>query len=138
MSNENGKKTGKVGKGNPPKETRFSSERQPEKNGRPKGVKNFKTAIEELYALPIDTLEEKIKMQILGINPRIKTLEDAFNARMLLDALCGDSYSKKEILERMHGKVSDKTELSGNVDVNLHPSILAVAKILNERKRNKE
>lgn len=107
-------------------------------NGRPKGVKNFKTAIEALYALPIDTLEEEIKLKILGINPRIKTLEDALNARILLDALSGDSYSKKEILERIHGKVSDKTELIGNVDVNIDPDILAVAKILNERKRNKE
>jgi hypothetical protein len=106
--------------------------------GRPKGVKNFKTAIEALYALPIDTLEEEIKLKILGINPKIKTLEDALNARILLDALSGDSYSKKEILERIHGKVSDKTELTGNVDVNIDPDILAVAKILNERKRNKE
>ena len=82
-----------------------------ENSGRPKGVKNFKTAIEELFALPIDTLEEDIKLKILGINPRIKTLEEALNARMLLDALCGDSYSKKEILERMHGKVTDKVEV---------------------------
>lgn len=121
-----------------PKDKLFKKGQSGNPNGRPKGVKNFKTAIEELYALPIDTLEEEIKLKVLGINPRIKTLEDALNARMLLDALCGDSYSKKEILERMHGKVSDKTELSGNVDVNLDPSILAVAKILNERKRNKE
>lgn len=96
------------------KEAWKKGDKSPNPNGRPKGVKNFRTAIEELYALPIDTLEEKIKMQILGINPRIKTLEDALNARMLLDALCGDSYSKKEILERMHGKVTEKVEHSGD------------------------
>ena len=95
----------------PPIDKGFKKGQSGNPNGRPKGVKNFKTAIEELYALPIDTLEEDIKLKILGINPRIKTLEEALNARMLLDALCGDSYSKKEILERMHGKVTDKVEV---------------------------
>ncbi len=121
-----------------PGNKKFTKGQSGNPNGRPKGVKNFKTAIEALYALPIDTLEEEIRLKILGINPKIKTLEDALNARILLDALSGDSYSKKEILERIHGKVSDKTELIGNVDVNIDPDILAVAKILNERKRNKE
>lgn len=78
--------------------------------GKPKGIKDFRTAIEELFALPADTLEEEIKTKILGINPRIKTLEQAFNARILQDAIAGDSYSKKEILERLHGKSADKVE----------------------------
>lgn len=85
-------------------------------NGRPKGVRNFKTVIEEIFALPIDTLEEDLKLKILGLNPKIKTIEDAFNARLVVDALEGDSYSKKEILERIHGKVTDK--LDANVNTN--------------------
>lgn len=84
-------------------------------NGRPKGVKNFKTAIEELFSLPIDTLEEDIRLRIIGLNPKIKNLEEALNARMLLDALNGDSYSKKEILERLHGKTKEQVELAGEV-----------------------
>lgn len=83
-------------------------------NGRPKGVRNFKTVIEEIFALPIDTLEEELKLKILGLNPKIKTIEDAFNARLVVDALEGDSYSKKEILERIHGKVSDKLDANIN------------------------
>lgn len=83
-------------------------------NGRPKGVRNFKTVIEEIFALPIDTLEEELKLKILGLNPKIKTIEDAFNARLVVDALEGDSYSKKEILERMHGKVTDKLDANVN------------------------
>ena len=86
-------------------------------NGRPVGTKNFKTVIEDLFALPIDTLEEEIKLRILGINPKIKTLEQAFNARLLLDALSGDSYSKKEIIERLHGKVPDKTEAENYTEI---------------------
>jgi hypothetical protein len=83
-------------------------------SGRPKGVKNFRTVIEEIFALPIDTLEEDLKLKILGLNPKIKTIEDAFNARLVVDALEGDSYSKKEILERMHGKVTDKLDANIN------------------------
>jgi len=98
----------KIGRGNPPEGFKKGVSGNP--NGRPKGVKNFKTVIEDLFTLPIDTLEDEIKLRILGINPKIKTLEEAFNARLLLDALSGDSYSKKEIIERMHGKVPDKTE----------------------------
>lgn len=102
-------------------------------NGRPKGVRNFRTVIEEIFALPIDTLEEDLKLKILGLNPKIKTIEDAFNARLVVDALSGDSYSKKEILERMHGKVSDKLDANintSNIELTLEQKEAIVKKYL--------
>ena len=35
-------------------------------HGRPKGVRNFKTVIEEIFALPVDTLEEDLKLKTLS------------------------------------------------------------------------
>lgn len=107
----------------------------PNPKGRPEGSRNFKTIIGEMFAI---FANQEAKQDLVEINPSIKTNEDLFAAKILYDALNGDAVSKNIILDRYYGKVSDKTELSGNVDVNLDPSILAVAKILNERKRNKE
>jgi hypothetical protein len=61
----NGKKTGsdyKVGKNKPPVETRFSSERQPEKNGRPKGSLSLGTRVRAQKTPAISTrwVEENI------------------------------------------------------------------------------
>jgi hypothetical protein len=51
----NGKKTGsdyEVGKNKPPVATRFSSENQPEKNGRPKGSLDIMTMVQKLLEDP--------------------------------------------------------------------------------------
>lgn len=104
-------------------------------NGRPKGSKNIKTSIDRIFNL---VANDTLKMEYMDIDPEIKDNFDLFNAAIMAHAIKGDSASKNIILDRYFGKVSDKTELSGNVDVNLDPAILAVAKILNERKRNKE
>ena len=103
--------------------------------GRPKGSRNFKTRMDKIFNL---VASDNLKMDFLDIDPKIKDNFDLFTAATFAHAVKGDSASKNIILDRYFGKVTDKTELTGDVNVNIDPEILAVAKILNERKRNKE
>ncbi len=79
--------------------------------GRPEGARNFKTILEEIFSVLAD---QETAQELKTINPKIKTNEDLFAAKLFYDAMNGDSYSKKEILERMHGKVTDKLDANIN------------------------
>lgn len=103
--------------------------------GRPEGSRNFKTILGEMFAVLADP---EAKHDLAAINPKIKTNEDLFAAKILYDALNGDATSKNIILDRYYGKLTDKVEHEGNINLGLTPEMEIAVKILNERNRNKE
>lgn len=100
------KQTGKkreyeVGKNKPPLHTRFSSERQPEKNGRPPGVVNWKTLYNQLLSLPAP---ETLLAEIKKVNPGAKLIQDIVTINTFNRALKGNP----KAMELLHYYAGDK------------------------------
>lgn len=100
----------------PPKEHQFSSENQPEKRGRPKGVENSKTRLLRLLSLV-----QKKKNPVTGEMEEFTVLEQ-MDMQMISKALRGDQKAYKEVMDRLEGspkqEVEQKTEHSGGISIN--------------------
>lgn len=99
----------------PPKEHQFSSENQPEKRGRPKGVENSKTRLLRLLSLV-----QKKKNPVTGEMEEFTVLEQ-MDMQMIAKALKGDQKAYKEIMDRLEGtanqKIEQETKLSGGIEI---------------------
>jgi len=131
----NGKKSGKVGYKNPPKENRFSSTNQPANAGRPLGSLNRKNIIQEL--LDMDA-PESLLAEVRKLNPSAKTLRDINTVSMFNRSLKGNPKAMEMMMYYDIGKPKEVIEHEGNVDLGLTPEMEIAVKILNERNRNKE
>mgnify|MGYP003474595799 len=96
-----------------PKEKRFQKGKSGNPKGRPEGSRNFKTILGEMFAVLADP---EAKQDLAAINPKIKTNEDLFAAKILYDALDGDAASKNIILDRYYGTLKQLVEHSGDQD----------------------
>jgi hypothetical protein len=100
----------------PNKATQFSKEYQPVSNGRPKGSISLETRVrrwlegDEELPLPI---KKAIQNQV-GAD---KNALDAIIIVGILQALQGDKGWAELVLNRGHGKVPDKTEHSGSIEI---------------------
>jgi len=114
---QNGKKTGKVGKGNPPVEHQFSSTNQPVKNGRPKKIytilkesgyskDDIRTVFGEMAFYTIKELEEAYKDETKPVI--FKVVANAFRKA----AKEGNYRYIKEILEQYIGKAASDDKLT--------------------------
>lgn len=105
----------------PSKENQFSSERQPETNGRPLG-KSFKTILEKLLDLEASD-EEKTDEEIKKMFPDGRvTKREILMTRLLIRALRDpDSKSMERLMNRVDGKpvetVKQKLELSDEAKI---------------------
>lgn len=97
-----GKNTGKVGKGNPPVETRWKEGESGNEKGRPKGRRNFAT----IYHEAIKKIGES-----QGKTP--EEIEDILHQSGLAKALKGDFNFYRDTMDRLHGKPLQKAELTG-------------------------
>ena len=88
MYNENSKKNLK----------KFSSTHQPKKNGRPKGSLSLTNEIKKVLE-GVDEASKKSILELVAI-------------AAAKQAIKGNSAYFKEIIERLDGKVTDKTELT--------------------------
>lgn len=79
--------------------------------GRPEGARNFKTILEEIFSVLAD---QETSQELKTINPKIKTNEDLFAAKLFYDAMNGDSASKNIIIDRYYGKMTDKLDANIN------------------------
>ena len=77
----------------------FSSKNQPKKNGRPKGSLSLTNEIKRVLE-GVDDASKKTILELLAI-------------AAAKQAIKGNSAYFKEIIERLDGKVTDKTELTG-------------------------
>ncbi len=77
----------------------FSSKNQPKKKGRPKGSLSLTNAIKNV----LEGTDETSKKQIIDLVAIAATKQ----------AIKGNASYFKEIIERIDGKVTDKTELTG-------------------------
>ena len=89
MYNENSRKNLK----------QFSSEYQPERNGRPKGSVSLTSEIRKV----LDGVDESSK----------KTIRELLAIAAAKQAIKGNAAYFKEIIERLDGKVTDKTQHLG-------------------------
>jgi hypothetical protein len=86
-------------------------------NGRPKGSPNRSTLLKKWLALKIkfpnrnDENGEKVFDELKEDLPI--TLEDAITLALIQKAQGGDVAAIKEVFDSLHGKISDKTELTG-------------------------
>jgi hypothetical protein len=78
-------------------------------NGRPVGSKNTKTILERFL-----NLEMKQKNPFTQEIEQMTVLE-LMNLKQIANALEGDLAAFKEIIDRHEGKITQKTELSGEV-----------------------
>ncbi len=87
--------------------TRFSSERQPKNNGRPKGVPNAATRFERFLNLiqkgknPVTKEEEEF------------TVAELMDLKQIAKALNGDTAAWEKINDRLEGKARQSTEHTG-------------------------
>ena len=92
----------------PNKETQFSSENQPENNGRPKGSPNLKTLIAKVW-------NEEITDD--NGNPQLRAL---LSIKALAEkAEKGDVPAFKELADRLEGKALQKNEHTGEMGFSL-------------------
>ena len=93
----------------PNKNTQFSSERQPQKNGRPKGSRDRQTIVK--YWL------EAIKEARNPITGELEQLPvaDQIVLSLIGKALKGDVSAFKELMDSGYGKLTDKVEHSGDL-----------------------
>jgi len=89
------------------KSTQFSSERQPEKNGRPKGSRSMSTILKELLEAKIETIDEngqktKVEARELMMRKLIKfALDNNLKPEINLKAMA-------EIYDRQEGKAAQQ------------------------------
>jgi hypothetical protein len=87
---------------------KFSSEYQPEKNGRPKGSKNRSTLVRQWLEA-----SESIVNPITGEKERL-TQQDIMTLAIIKKARKGDVAAYKELMDSAHGKVTDHTDITTN------------------------
>ena len=112
---KNGKESGKVGKGHPPKEYQFTSENQPENKGRPKGARDFKTIFEE-------AAKEVAKSLKLGEKPDVVQIE--ILKKGIKEGIKGNFNYYRDIVDRLYGKTTEKIEHSGEIETKVDLSEL--------------
>ena len=93
----------------PNKDTRFSSERQPKKNGRTKGSRNRQTIVNQW----LEAVKEA-KNPITGLNETLP-IADQIVLALIGKALKGDVSAFKELMDSGYGKLTDKVEHSGDI-----------------------
>jgi hypothetical protein len=86
-------------------------------SGRPKGSKNISTILTEMLRkifpeaeIDLGLVDNALLSQIVG--KRKLTNADAIAARMIFEALKGEAWAAKELLDRTEGKVTEKHEHS--------------------------
>ena len=105
----NGKKSGKVGYKNPPKETRFSKTNQPENAGRPLGSPNRKNIIQELLDM---NAPESLLAEVRKLNPSAKTLRDINTVSMFNRSLKGNPKAMEMMMYYDIGKPKDNIDVT--------------------------
>lgn len=88
--------------------TMFSAERQPEKQGRPKGALSSSTRLLRWLELEVETENPET-----GEMER-STLLEKMDAQIIKKALMGDIAAYREILDRVEGKPMQRNEHSLN------------------------
>jgi hypothetical protein len=82
-------------------------------NGRPEGTRNRSTVLKELLSQVCDFTNP------LTLRKETADLETQVMTALVARGRRGDVTAIREILDTVYGKVSDKNELSGSVDVNM-------------------
>ena len=82
-------------------------------NGRPEGTKNRSTVLKELLEMVSEFTNP------LTLTKQTADLETQVLIALVAKARRGDVTAIREILDTAYGKVTDKQELSGAVDVNM-------------------
>lgn len=92
-------------------EHQFTSEKQPEGRGRPKGSPNRKRLLRAWLDLELE-FDNPLK----GLDAPLErmTVEDRICLALIAKALAGDLPSIQEVLNTLYGKIPDKVELDQN------------------------
>jgi len=101
--------------------TQFSSDRQPESNGRPIGVKNRSTIarkILEMSAILPDEMFTKLKENFPDIEQRMSTEEIATLVIVGQAISKGDYNSYKAVMDSAYGAPKQEVEQSGTLAIN--------------------
>ena len=93
----------------PNKNTQFSSERQPQKNGRKKGARNRKTIVREWLMV-----EQKFKNPLTG-QEEILSQADIMTLAVISKARKGDVIAFRELMDSGFGKNTDIQETTIDV-----------------------
>jgi len=88
----------------PNKETQFSKENQPEKNGRPKGSLSAKTILNKFLSL-----EQEYENPVTGVFENMSVYE-MMSLSIIAKAKDGDLQAYKEILDRLEGKAQQNID----------------------------
>ena len=101
----------KVGKGHPPKRTRFKPGQSGNPKGLKKGTRHLSTILKEFLSAninisdPLTTTDKKVKMM----------LGDALVRKLLKSGVEGDLQAIKEIFDRSEGRAVQRQEVDLNV-----------------------
>jgi capsid portal protein len=86
---------------------KFSSEYQPEKNGRPKGSRNRSTIVRQWLEVI-----QQVNNPVTGQNEPLE-IQDQITLQQIVKALEGDTNAYKELMDSAHGKAVQSFEHSG-------------------------
>jgi len=81
--------------------------------GYPKGQKNRATILKELLELSFKDPKGKLLANPFDAKEKKLTIEKAIDIVLIQKALKGDLNAIREIKDTIHGKISDKTEITG-------------------------
>jgi len=119
-------------KGETPKGAKpFTSKNQPQNRGRKEGTLNRSTILRYWMDQPIEVLNPISRKKQNG------SVEDEVVLALVTKARQGDVPAIREVLDTLYGKLTDKNELSGSVDVNV-PSVEELNKRFEERLKQVE
>src|SRR3954467_15795944 len=88
----------------------FTSENQPANRKSRKGIPNRATVYKRI-------LQTKTKIKMPDGDTKELTLYEAIALGQAQSAMKGNTNAWKEIQDSLHGKMADKTELSGSVEI---------------------
>ncbi len=105
-----GRNSDKVGRGHPPKDTRWKPGQSGNPKGRPKGIKYMSELLREQLDQVPDTIDGK---------PNTKTWRDLICESILRAAVKGNQPAiTKELLDRIEGKVKDTHQIeTGDISI---------------------
>ena len=86
---------------------KFTSEYQPEKNGRPKGSRNRSTIVRQWLEVI-----QQVNNPVTGQNEPLE-IQDQITLQQIVKALEGDTNAYKELMDSAHGKAVQSFEHSG-------------------------
>jgi len=98
----------------------FSSDNQPENNGRKPGIKNRSTIIKQIFTM-VGVLPDEMYNALKEVIPSIEqqmTLEEILSIAQIAQGMKGDTSAYKAVMDSAYGAPKQEVAMKGNLELN--------------------